>query len=469
VGRLAALLLAAGCAGPLRASECVAHGGRDWYELTSEHFIVQTDADLREAVAAVERLEDLRRALLLGWSGGFDPADTTRVIMLRDPRVLEEIGNVGGFTSPAEAGRRATLVIPVPKAGVSTIVAAHELTHRISFDAFPRLPLWLAEGLATYFETVEMQDDGTAVLGRLRKDRLHDVRLGLLPLAELWLWGERPRSHPRGEYYDSSWLWVHYLSNQHGVRFTKFQEALRRGADARLAWRDAFEGVTEESLLEDAKAHRFGGASSIFQARLPRQTHHVRQRTLSPDEVHVVRTSVVPWARTEEEAPAELATALSLNPDSLAANLELLRVVGDDNERERMARALVARHPEAAAVWSALGQVAPEASEKESAYHRALDLDANDALANNNLAWLLADSGRSGEALPYAQTAIRLAPWDPYFLDTYAYVVAGLGRCREAWSVQRRAMAAPFHDERPEVHEELAGRLAKYERCMYGE
>jgi hypothetical protein len=41
----------------------------------------------------------------------------------------------------------------------------HELTHVISYNALTRQPPWFAEGLATYFETVRIADDGSFDLG----------------------------------------------------------------------------------------------------------------------------------------------------------------------------------------------------------------------------------------------------------------------------------------------------------------
>jgi hypothetical protein len=47
---------------------------------------------------------------------------------------------------------------------------------------------------------------------------------------------------------------------------------------------------------------------------------------------------------------------------------------------------------------------------------------------------------REGEALPLARKAAFLSPWNAAILDTYAAALKGLGQCREALAVQKRAV-----------------------------
>jgi hypothetical protein len=58
----------------------------------------------------------------------------------------------------------------------------------------------------------------------------------------------------------------------------------------------------------------------------------------------------------------------------------------------------------------------------------------------NDLAWLLATSGRAKEALPLANRALDLAPWNASFVDTLAEVASRMGKCAEALQLERRAV-----------------------------
>jgi len=98
-----------------------------------------------------------------------------------------------------------------------------------------------------------------------------------------------------------------------------------------------------------------------------------------------------------------------------------------------------------------LGQM-PEA---ERWYRRAIALQSDLHLARNNLAWLLATSGRPTEALPHAERAIQLHD-DPEYHDTYLEVLERLGRVDDA-----RAHVRPLLERFPD-HAGLAARAARY-------
>src|SRR5262249_2313797 len=56
-------------------------------------------------------------------------------------------------------------------------IVSHELTHVISFGLIENQPHWLAEGIASYFEMVDVDFDGKSVqIGIPRDDRLITLR-----------------------------------------------------------------------------------------------------------------------------------------------------------------------------------------------------------------------------------------------------------------------------------------------------
>jgi tetratricopeptide (TPR) repeat protein len=91
--------------------------------------------------------------------------------------------------------------------------------------------------------------------------------------------------------------------------------------------------------------------------------------------------------------------------------------------------------------WYLLSVVATDAKEKESALRKAAALGDECPACNNDLAWLLATSGRAKEALPFANRALDLAPWDASSVDTMAEVAAQLGQCPQALQLQARAVS----------------------------
>ena len=75
-----------------------------------------------------------------------------------------------------------------------------------------------------------------------------------------------------------------------------------------------------------------------------------------------------------------------------------------------------------------------------AALRKAVELNPDQAAANNDLAALLLVDGNPKEALPFAQHAVDLAPAHPVSLDTLAGIADALGQCPQALALERRAV-----------------------------
>lgn len=74
-------------------------------------------------------------------------------------------------------------------------------------------------------------------------------------------------------------------------------------------------------------------------------------------------------------------------------------------------------------------------------YERAIELGEVDPFVYNNLAWTYAELNTClDRALELARTAVKMAPENPGYLDTYAEVYFGLGKIRQAVALMRRAL-----------------------------
>ena len=128
-------------------------------------------------------------------------------------------------------------------------------------------------------------------------------------------------------------------------------------------------------------------------------------------------------------------------------------------------------HPHDWRVWLLIGNALSEVdskAEKEAALRKAVSLNPDSAAAQNALAWMLFKNAKPKEALPFADRAVDLAPWNPAAIDTLAAVAADLGQCQQALVLQRRAveMLEPKGSSEDSFHQ----RLRDYEeRCRKGE
>ncbi|BCR06096.1 hypothetical protein DESUT3_31650 [Desulfuromonas versatilis] len=79
-------------------------------------------------------------------------------------------------------------------------------------------------------------------------------------------------------------------------------------------------------------------------------------------------------------------------------------------------------------------------SAAEQSYRQALEREADNSEALNNLAWVVLQSAEPLRALPIAERAVTLAPAEPVFWDTLADIQTALGRPAAARESLNRAL-----------------------------
>lgn len=135
----------------------------------------------------------------------------------------------------------------------------HEYSHLVTANAARGLPVWLSEGLAEYYSTFEVRDDGRrALLGGIIP--AHLVRLNterMLPLDQFLavdhdspLYNEGAR---RSTFYAQSWALVHMLLNGEPNRRPQFDNYVRlthAGKSATEAWAETF-GHEKDFKIEE--------------------------------------------------------------------------------------------------------------------------------------------------------------------------------------------------------------------------
>jgi len=81
----------------------------------------------------------------------------------------------------------------------------------------------------------------------------------------------------------------------------------------------------------------------------------------------------------------------------------------------------------------------------EKHYRAVLDVQPRNALALNNVAWLMAKQGKAG-AVPLAEQANQILPNRPQLMDTLATALAAEGEVKRAIDVQKRAVQIDRND-----------------------
>jgi cellulose synthase operon protein C len=134
---------------------------------------------------------------------------------------------------------------------------------------------------------------------------------------------------------------------------------------------------------------------------------------------------------------------------------------GKRAEADRVAAEWQKAHPKDAAFIYYLGDFAlqrKEMAEAEAHYRQVIELQPRNALAYNNVAWLMATAGKPG-AVAMAEKANALLPERAPLLDTLASALAADNQITKAVEVQRRALARNPDD--PSLRLNLAKHLLK--------
>ena len=201
-----------------------------WKIDTAPHFAVEANVPLAEAVAFAKRLEGFHELFLSEFADliGADnlplarrfenksqqPVATAKkyavayfatkgeyVAFLHDHFGLDEQVSLGYYmplkvARKARADPRSYFYKDDANAIASHATLYHEASHQILFETAGqtkydtnRTNYWIWEGLGTYFETVEPQEDGTILVGGLVGPRIEQARLRVargeyVPLAE---------------------------------------------------------------------------------------------------------------------------------------------------------------------------------------------------------------------------------------------------------------------------------------------
>lgn len=120
-------------------------------------------------------------------------------------------------------------------------------------------------------------------------------------------------------------------------------------------------------------------------------------------------------------------------------------------EAERFAAGWTKDHPKDATFQQYLGDSAlarKDLAAAERGYSAVVQLDPNNVVALNNLAWVSGQLGKPG-ALAYAEKAVSLVPGQPAFLDTLAMLLAQKNDLKRAVELQSKAVdlapANPAH------------------------
>ena len=423
-----------------------------WMEVKTKHVTVKTDLGRKDALRTAVLAEQTRAALLAAaWPGSRLDQDRIELVVFSNHQDFERyfgdfvadkvvLGDypptVYLFGSPDRWERRVTLE---EEATVSVLKEA--LAQHLATFFYRRQPRWFSIGLAEYLETLRIAADGrTALLGIVNLQAMNDARTHRsVGVADALAWGTTLNPTDEGTLLGLrgvSWLMVQWMVNTHLPEFVRFQKLLVTGLDPAKAWKVVFPTLLPGDLDKELHQYLQYGSQGVATVSIPEsdETTLDSERLLSSADVHALRAEAALAADHAKDAQAELSAALADDPTNVAA-LRLQMPLLKPSERVALARRATAAHPEDGLAWVMLGDALRETGgnpeECTQAYKKAMELLPDHPAAFSALASLDLQKGQPAAALPQAQAAVRMAPWDAAMLATLA------SAARRAWAVWR--------------------------------
>lgn len=320
---LICLLCAGGLAAPAEESK--------WIRVESDNFTAYSSAGERRARSYLDDFEKVRAFFLQALPTIQPRTETVRIVIFGDRREFQEYQPNTRSRAYYRGGVGEDLIVFGPLGQGAFPVAVHEYVHLLVDHAGLKLPLWLNEGLAEFYSTLEPQG-GKVLAGKLPPGRRElivaekwtplEVVFGVEPNSEHY---QNPKLAPR--FYSQSWALVHMLSLDHEYRpgFARLVRELANGSGEAEVFQKVY-GKNIKTIESDVQRYirgdRFNGA--LFDIQLKR---NAGEKTV--------------------EAVGEYEAAV------------LLATVGDFQGREKVTKskleALIAREPERPEAYKALG------------------------------------------------------------------------------------------------------------------
>jgi hypothetical protein len=301
-------------------------GGPAWLELTSEHFVVWTDASEPSARALVREIEHLRQVVVgTAFPGAERQAGAmkTFVLALRDDdeRSAFVPGEFSALASPPDGNLLKQPVIVLSASSnleASDRIEAHELVHAISHAIIRRQPRWFAEGMAKYYETVEI-GDGTADVGRAPTNHGEPMVIHHLePLSKIIACASLQCSDYA--FYATAWALFTYLTNVHPDRLARYEAVLAETGDDARARQDAFAGVSLDQLELDMRDWLAHGSHRVLHFKVQLQEPRVRVRVLGDADVYAARAFMTyEFVGDLDRVRRDLAAAQAIDPGNALA------------------------------------------------------------------------------------------------------------------------------------------------------
>jgi Tfp pilus assembly protein PilF len=309
-----------------------------WFEVRSEHFLVLTDTNEKQARRVASQFERMRSLFHLLIPAASDSAGSPVIVLaLKDRKALQalepeaylakgQLDLAGWFM---RAPDKNYILLRLDAQGTHPFATVyHEYTHFMMRNASEWIPLWLNEGLAEFYQNTDIQEKDV-LLGEPSQDDILYLRQNrLLPLTTLLRVDQTsPYYHEEQKasvFYAESWALTHYIEitdAQKGTsRLQKYGELLTKKEDPIAAAQQAFGDLTQ--LQKSLNGYISQGQFMMFKMNkvvaVDESTFQVR--TIPTTDADAIRADVLVYNQRTKDAQALIDSVLRDDPKNAIAH-----------------------------------------------------------------------------------------------------------------------------------------------------
>lgn len=264
-----------------------------WIKLSTPHFEMFTPNGEKRAKEALLRFEQVRTFFRLATQKpkGSNTYETrVRIVAFRGEKDYKPYRMNEGATAFYLKNESHDYIVMGDLEEEHFEAAAHEYTHLVVQHAGLKFPVWLNEGVADVYSTLEPNGDKTTV-GKPSKGRvlvlLHENWLSLPSLFAVGR--DSPYYNEKDKmsiFYAESWMLTHMmmLSEPYAPKFPQFLSAVNRGAGSEDALRSVY-GKDAGAVMIDLRHYLASGSVPIRFVNVKLEKSDLAPEVTTPDDL----------------------------------------------------------------------------------------------------------------------------------------------------------------------------------------
>lgn len=321
---------------------CTPGFGRDktenWLEVRSEHFIIASNANEKQARHVADQFERMRLVFHAQFPKmQIDPPAPIVVLAVNDDKDFRALEpqeylakgqlKLGGLFLRAPDKNYVLMRLDAEGEHPYEVIY-HEYTHLLLGKSAEWIPLWLNEGLAEFFQNTDIREK-EVLLGEPSAENLSLLRQqNLLPLATLFKVDEKsPYYHEENKgsiFYAESWALTHYIqmsdAKQHTHKLTDYIELLARKTDPVEAAQRAFGDVRQLERSLDDYIHLAAYLVFKLPTTIEVDDSKFQAQPLTPPQSEALRADFVAYNQRISDAQSLLDQVLKDDPNNTSAH-----------------------------------------------------------------------------------------------------------------------------------------------------